>query len=89
MELETTDQGPTLGEMPGLTQKTLSDVERRRLDRALARIEAAELGVGATRSAFAMLVRELGISACARAMGITPQALSERIKTIERDARGG
>jgi hypothetical protein len=88
MTLETGKQGPTLGEVPGLEQKRLTDGERRRLERALARIENAEAGVVEARAAFAALVRELGISASARAMGVTPQALSERVKTIERSAKG-
>jgi hypothetical protein len=84
MTLETGDLRPTLGDMPGLPQKTLTAAESRRLDRARARIDHAELGLVTSRAEFAALVRELGISACARTMGVTPQALSERIKTIER-----
>lgn len=38
------------------------------------------------RLAWAKLVRELGISACARAYGITPQAMLRRVQVIEKEA---
>ena len=84
MTLETRGDTPTVPEVPGFPQQQLSDAERNRLERSLARIEGAETVLDERRREFAALVRELGISACARALGITPQALSERIKTIER-----
>ncbi|HXF73764.1 MAG TPA: hypothetical protein VNO79_14280 [Actinomycetota bacterium] len=63
--------------MPGPRPKTLTAAERRRLETAARRILEAE-------EAWARTVRELGIAACARSMGITPQALASRLRRIER-----
>ncbi len=48
------------------------------------RLLAAERRIEESRQQFAALVRRLGISACARALGVTPGALAERIHRIER-----
>jgi DNA-binding Lrp family transcriptional regulator len=62
--------------MPGPEQTTLSKREVRELLEAERAIAEARLNYAAT-------VRRLGISACARALGITPSAMSERIRRIE------
>ncbi|MEX1262958.1 MAG: LysR family transcriptional regulator [Actinomycetota bacterium] len=63
--------------MPGPIPQTLTPAKRRRLAAAAGAIDRAE-------RAWAEFVRELGISACARELGITPQALSSRLAVIER-----
>ena len=84
MALEREAGGPTLAEVPGIPQSKLTASSRRRLAAASRKVGTAERGLAAARRSWAVLVRELGISACARELGITPQALSERVKTIER-----
>ena len=71
---------PTLAQMP-VEQEKLTAAERRRLRKATERIDQARVD-------WARTVRELGIAACAREIGITPQALHARVKTIERSAKG-
>ncbi len=68
--------------VPGPPPKLLTAAERRRLEAAARRIIEAE-------QAWARTVRELGIAGCARAMGITPQALASRLRRIERQGRIG
>jgi hypothetical protein len=65
----------TLRSVP-VRQKYLSDPEQRRLSKALAKIDQAE-------EEWAELVRALGIAACAREMGLTPQGLLRRVQKIE------
>ena len=67
---------PNLAPMP-VEQEKLTAAQRRRLRKATERIDQA-------RADWARTVRELGIAACAREIGITPQALHARVKTIER-----
>jgi hypothetical protein len=64
--------------MPRPQQQVLTPSQARRLDRAAQAIEEAE-------QRWAELVREFGISASARHLGITPQAMSARLRVIERD----
>jgi hypothetical protein len=59
-----------------LRARVLTDAERRRFESALGKIEASERG-------FAKVVRALGIAACAREMGLTPQGLLRRLQKIE------
>lgn len=47
---------------------------------------AAERRIYDARLAWARTIRAFGIAACARELGITPQALSQRLKTVERFA---
>jgi hypothetical protein len=71
------DRSPhTLGDVPGPKPTKLSAAERRRLVAATERIERSS-------EEWAALVRKLGIAACARELGITPQALSARVTRIE------
>lgn len=65
----------TVGAVP-LRAKVLSEADRARLGRAQAKIEAAE-------GEWAAVVRKLGIAACARELGITPQGLLRRVQKIE------
>ncbi len=60
-------------------QKVLTRREARELD-------AAERNIREARLAWARTVRRLGIAACARELGITPQALAQRLATVERFA---
>jgi hypothetical protein len=68
----------TLQPVPGPTQRVLTPRNRRRLLAATERIER-------DRREWARLVRELGVAASARALNLTPQAVSQRLRTIERD----
>lgn len=43
----------------------------------------AQRRIRVARVAWAKTVRELGISACARELGITPQSLASRLATVE------
>lgn len=70
--------------VPGLSQQKLSKAGERRLAAAERAITKAEGDLSAARQAWAETVRELGISAVARSLGVTPAAISERIKVIER-----
>jgi len=67
----------TLSAMPGPSQRRLTPAQARRLEAAAARIDRS-------RKEWAAVVRQLGVAPCARELGITPQALSERLKRIER-----
>jgi transcriptional regulator with GAF, ATPase, and Fis domain len=79
MVVDSRDGRPTLAPMP-VEQEKLNAAQRRRLRKATERIDQARLE-------WAKTVRELGIAACAREIGITPQALHARVKTIERAAK--
>lgn len=63
--------------VPGPRPQVLNRAQVRRL-------EAAERAIDRAEAAWARAVRELGIAACARHLGITPQALSSRLRVIER-----
>jgi hypothetical protein len=64
-----------------LRAKTLDDAERKRLEKALEKIDAAD-------REFAALVRRLGIAAVSREMGLTPQGLLRRVQKIEGQGTG-
>lgn len=70
--------------VPGPERHTLTSSETQQLAHAEARIKAAEDKVVQARLAWAKLVRRLGVSAVARALDVTPQAVSERVKAAER-----
>jgi hypothetical protein len=65
---------------------TISDRDERRLRALEARIDRAETQAEQARQEWARLVREIGIAAVARRMGLTRQTLAERVRSIE--ARG-
>lgn len=75
-----------MGDMPGMPKTELTNAGRKQLAAAEARMSKAEGDLDAARAAWAELTRRLGISAVAREMDLTPQSLSERVKTIERNA---
>jgi hypothetical protein len=63
--------------MPLPKQKWLT---RREIDRLF----AAERRIHDARLAWAGTIRRFGIAACARELGVTPQALGQRLQTVER-----
>jgi len=73
--------------VPGPPAMELSPADRRRLERAVRDLEALEARAEEARRRFAALVRELGISPCARALGVSRQALRARVVRIERRER--
>lgn len=56
----------------------------RRLERATERVRRAEAALDEARAAWAVTVREIGISAVARHLGVTRQAIEARLRRIER-----
>jgi hypothetical protein len=62
--------------MPGSAQKQLTAAQARRLQRATARIDEA-------RREWARLVREFGVAASARELGLSARSVSERVRRIE------
>lgn len=52
--------------------------------REAADLRTAERNIRDARVAWARTVRRLGVAACARELGITPQALGQRLATVER-----
>jgi hypothetical protein len=66
--------------MPWPAPQKLTEAQERRLRAAEARIQRDRL-------AWAKLVRSYGISASARAYGISPQAMLRRVQVIEREKR--
>jgi len=73
--------------VPGPERRTLTARDHRRLDRAEAKIRDAQQALIRARLAYARTVRAVGISATARDLGISRQALESRLQTIERAAR--
>lgn len=61
----------------------VSERDARRLDTLEARIQRHEGQADAARLEWARLVREVGVAAVARRMGIARQTLTERIRAIE------
>jgi len=72
--------------MPGVKKQELTPGGRKRLVAAGRRVTKAEADLDDAREAWVALVRDLGISAVARELDLTPQSLSERVKVIERKA---
>jgi hypothetical protein len=73
--------------MPGLTKERLTKQGAKRLQAAQARVGKAEDGLADAREAWAALVRDLGISAVARELDLTAQAVAARVKYIEDRSR--
>jgi hypothetical protein len=74
-------EGAGMHEMPGVQRQELTSAQRRKLQRALERIDRAEAEVWEARKTWALLVRdELGQAACAREMGLTDAAIWARIQ---------
>ena len=57
--------------------------------REAAELRASERDIRNARLAWSRTVRRLGVAACARELGITPQALGQRLATVERFAADG
>lgn len=74
----------TLATVPGPEPVKLTASQRRALERATRDLEALERDLEERRRRWAALVRSLGISACARELGVSRQALRERVVRIER-----
>lgn len=70
--------------MPGPPQQRLTAAERRRLLVVERKVERARADLELARERWAVVVRELGISAVSRELGVTVQALSQRVGAIER-----
>lgn len=70
--------------VPGPRPDRLMPAERRRLLAAAARVERARERLEEAERTFAAEVRSLGISACSRELGLSRQALRQRILRIER-----
>jgi methylphosphotriester-DNA--protein-cysteine methyltransferase len=68
--------------MPAEPQR-LSRAQARRIAAVEERIDKAEARVQEARLEWARTVREFGISATARHYGITPQAVTSRLRAIE------
>jgi len=62
-------------------RQTLTPGQKRRLQRAEARIARAEDDLREARGAWVVVVQELGQAACARELNITPQAVFDRLKS--------
>jgi hypothetical protein len=70
-----------------MEKQRLTKGQAKRLAAASARVKRAESDLDDARRAWADLVRELGSSAVARELDLTPQAVSARLKVI--DTRSG
>jgi hypothetical protein len=70
--------------VPRMTKQHLTKAQAKRLAAATARVERAEEDLYEARREWAELVREMGSSEVARALDLTPQAVSARLKVIER-----
>jgi predicted transcriptional regulator len=62
----------------------LSPADAQRLQKAEGGIRSAEHDLAQARIAWAKLVRKLGVSAVARQLDVTPQAVSDRVRAAER-----
>ncbi len=65
----------------------MTPAERRKLERATERLRRAEEAVEEARAAWASVVREIGMAAVARELGLSRQAVEARVRTAERRAR--
>ena len=74
-------------EVPGPPADQLSDRDRQRLGRAMAKIEAREEALRQVELEAAALIRRLGVSASARELGWSRQRLDSKLKTIEARAK--
>jgi DNA-binding Lrp family transcriptional regulator len=70
--------------VPGVPRQELSGRDLRRLEAAERRLERARSALAEAEAAWAAVVREVGQAAVARRLGISSQALSERLRRIER-----
>lgn len=73
--------------MAGPSKDELSPADVARLRKAMEGLEQATRSLGAARRRYAKVVRALGLSAVARELGTTKQALAQRLRTIEGTGR--
>jgi DNA-binding phage protein len=70
--------------VPGPPMREMSDGERRRLQRAEARIDRAEAELRQARRRWAEVARELGLATVARERGVSRQSVEKRVRKAER-----
>ena len=70
--------------VPGPPRRELTPAERQRLLRLTERIGRLDRELTKAKREWAGLVRRLGPAAVGREMGLTRQAVAERLKAIER-----
>jgi hypothetical protein len=70
--------------VPGPEIRVLTTTERRRLLKAEARVKSARASLDEARRQWAAVVREVSAAAAARELGITRQAVADRLKAAER-----
>lgn len=75
-------------DVPGPPPVTLTARDRARLRSATSRLERAESDLAEARRQWAATVRGIGISVCARELGVSRQAVRDRVLRIERGGGG-
>lgn len=70
--------------MPGPPRRELTAAERQRLLRLTERMRSLDRELTKAKREWAGLVRKLGLAAVGREMGLSRQAVAERLKAIER-----
>ncbi len=70
--------------MPGVPRQMLTPAQVRRLEALERRAERAREELDRAEAAWAAYVREVGQAAVARRLGVSDQALSDRLRRIER-----
>ena len=70
--------------MAGPSKDELSPADVARLRKATGELEQATRSLGVARRRYAKVVRTLGLSAVARELGTTKQALDQRLRAMER-----
>jgi hypothetical protein len=71
--------------VPGPPERQLTARDKRRVLAAEARVRAAREALDEARREWATVVREVTPAAAARALGITRQAVADRLKAAERE----
>jgi len=74
--------------VPGPERRVLTASERRRILRAEAQLQAARKALDEARREWAAVAREVTPAAAARELGISRQAVADRLKAAERHAPG-
>lgn len=75
---------PQAMSVPGPPRRELTTAERQRLLRLTERIRSLDRELTKAKREWAGLVRKLGLAAVGREIGLTRQAVAERLKVIER-----
>lgn len=74
--------------VPKQRQKDLTSTQRRRLLRALQKIEDAEAATTQARADFAVVALDLGIAAVARELGVSHEAVRQRVVAFKQPEGG-